>query len=109
MPLNQNHPTLPLNWEDRDEMLLLVAQAVNGMMKGETNNNFDVTLTASATQTTVSEAAVTIGVVPYFTPRSASAAAALANLWTESKPGSLIIHHDSSADTDRTFTVCIFG
>ena len=76
MPLNQNHPTLPLNWEDRDEMLLLVAQAVNGMMKGETNNNFDVTLTASATQTPVAEAAVTIGVVPYFTPRSASAAAA---------------------------------
>lgn len=90
----------------------LVLPIANDLLRGKSNNTFDVTLAvAPATTTTVTTDLCTEDSIVLCTPQSATAATAVGAgvLWTEPKNGSFVLHHDSSASADRTFGVAILG
>lgn len=70
----------------------------------------EVTLTASDTTTTLTDARIGYGMSLHFSPLTASAAAAMDALhYTITVNGSATLTHDSDAATDRTFSVGIIG
>ena len=84
--------------------------AINQMQKGVSNNHFSVTLDANSTTTEVMHPPVRPGGTVQVTAASASAAATIAagTVWVETESEKAIIHHDSSAATDRTFHLAFF-
>lgn len=102
-------PSVPQFWSDPKHHNRLLAQAVNGALTGKTNNVLFVTLEVDATQTVVDDHDLTPDSTCILQPTSASAAAALAGLWTEHRARQMVIHHDSSSATDRTFRAVLFG
>jgi hypothetical protein len=101
--------TVPERWEKEEEHRRKIAQAVNDLQRGRTNNVFTATLTANATMTTVSVSFARVGDAAVLTPQSSSAAASAANVYTVVTNGTIEVHHDASAATDRTFGIVLFG
>jgi len=100
----------PIFWRGPDEeQIRKVSLAVRHIIAGKTNNFFDVTLVADATQTIVIRDRVNIDSKVSLTPSSASAAGALVSLWVEVSFGKITIHHDSDPATDRSFAGTVIG
>lgn len=97
----------PLEWLRR------VTDAVNRCIDGKTNNTGSVTLTASATSTTVTLAAGRLGpdTVILFTPTTANAASALSEMYYSTDPDNnqFTIMHSSTVDVDKTFDYVVVG
>lgn len=86
-----------------------LATSVRGILKGQTNNTYEATLAADADTTVVTVEHASLGGIAVFNATSASAAASAENIWTETKKGQVIIHHDSSPATDRTVALLVMG
>lgn len=89
-----------------------LAEAINRHNNGKFNCALEVTLRASQTTTTISDARITAFSVLAFMPVTAHAAAAVANLYVleaTMQSGQAIINHASSANTDQSFRIGIFG
>lgn len=95
-----------------------MSSVVNNIMNGKTNNGGTVTLTASATQTTVYDTRITFTSTVLFEPTTTNAAAALysGNMIVSAKTpaanttaGTFVINHTSTTTTDRTFNYAIIG
>lgn len=86
-----------------------VALVVRGILNGQTNNLRDVTLAAGATTTTLTDVGITPNTAAVFCPLTAHAAAAVTSLWWDPGAGSAIIHHNNTADVDRSFAVILHG
>jgi hypothetical protein len=101
----------PRRHENEEEHRRKIAIILDQVLIGKTNNVLDVTLTPDATETLVTRDRVCCDTNVSLTPKSASAAAALASgeLWVESTKGQITIHHDSSSDTDRLFGATLVG
>jgi hypothetical protein len=90
----------------------VVLPIVNDLQRGKANNTYEITLAVAPATTTLLETAIaTLASEAFLTPKSASAAAALAAgvVYTTPQQGSILITHDSDAATDRTFGVVIHG
>ena len=95
-------------WEGSDpEHRRRLAVAINQLQKGISNNHFTVILEANETDTEVRHPPVRPGGTVQLTPASASAATSMATgaIWLETQTEKAIIHHDSTADTDRKFFI----
>src|SRR4051812_5490646 len=93
-----------------DPQLRKVADVVRNAMQGKLNCVLDVTLTPSATTTTLADPRIGPFSFISFAPLTAHALAALPNLWcSPSVAGTVTITHASSANTDQTFRVAILG
>lgn len=111
------YTTAPEVWDAEDlkpgpiEHIRKLGSRINALFKGKTNAVHLVTLEADETSTQLSAPDATSQTQVYLSPRSASAAAALASgtLWATAAGGVVTIHHDSSSDTDRTFGVALLG
>ncbi|WP_221307251.1 hypothetical protein [Paraburkholderia atlantica] len=69
-----------------------------------------VTLTPSATTTTVSDSRIGANTGLFFSPLTANAAAALSGLYVSSqKNGAATLTHANTATVDRTFNVLLIG
>lgn len=104
--------TPPKFWANNDEAIRkLVLQTVGDLLRGKTNNTFDVTLTASVTTTTLETELSTEDSLAFLVPKTATAATAIGAgaVRTQCLVGSVVITHDSTADTDRTFGLLIVG
>jgi 6-phosphogluconolactonase/glucosamine-6-phosphate isomerase/deaminase len=97
---------LPGRTEDH---LRELAQSVRGLMKGKGNNGHIVTLEPNSTQTEVTVEHSTAEAIATFHPMSASAAATLSAIWTETRKGKVVVHHDAQPDTDRTIGLVMIG
>ena len=87
-----------------------VIPVLRGTTQGKTNNVGDVTLTASSTTTTLTDANLTPNSHIAFTPTTASAVLATAALYVSARDNeTATLTHDSTPDIDRTFTYCITG
>lgn len=92
----------------------VIADKINQMNQGKINVTLDITLTASAAHTTVTDPRIGITSNILWTPTSAHAAAEIAaggmdlDL-TTLKSGSVNINHANNAQTDRTFRLTIIG
>lgn len=87
-----------------------LARAVNGILQGKTNNVVQVTLTANATTTTVTDTRIGANTGLFFSPLTADAAGALSGLYVSAQQnGSATLTHANTATTDRTFNVLLVG
>jgi hypothetical protein len=93
---------------DPKEQFRQHAQAINRLNQGKFNGTGTVTLTPSATSTTLTDPRIGSDSAILFMPTTANAATALANIYVDGrKAGEATIHHASSANTDQTFTYLI--
>ena len=99
----------PAFWSRPEEGLRKIVNSILALLAGKTNNTFDVTLVAGATSTTLASDIITEDTIAHLTPKSASAAAAIAQVWTSTSAKLLTINHDSSSATDRIFGVSLVG
>ena len=87
-----------------------VAEVVNGIMDGKTNNTGTVILAQSATTTTLTDARIGIESVILFTPTSSHAAAEMAHLFISAQTtGSATITHRNTGHNDLNFQYIIVG
>ena len=87
-----------------------VAEIVNGIMDGKTNNTGRITLAQSSTTTTLTDARIGIDSVILFTPLSDHAASEMAHLFISSQTtGSATITHRNTGHNDLNFQYIIVG
>ncbi len=106
---NSDYPVPPQFWESPDELYRLLSQGIRGLLDGETNNTFVVTLDTNSTTTTVTDPRVGITTVALMTPQSATAAGEMTSVWVTVTEAVLTIHHPSTGIADRVWGVAIFG
>lgn len=107
-----NYPVPPTNSPDIPSWVRIIAEHVQRIMVGRTNNVLDVTLDANQASTTVTDARITSQSALLFMPRTANAAAELATLYVPDSGrvhGTVSITHANNAQTDRDFYVVIVG
>jgi hypothetical protein len=89
-----------------------IADMTNDMLHGGLNNVLDITLTANAATTTITDNRIGGTSRPTLQAMSASAAteAVSGNLWVAA-PGkyTVVIHHTNSGVTDRSFSMMLGG
>ena len=98
---------------DEKEHRRQIARQMNGLLQGKLNVAVDVTLTANATSTTITDARIgaTSAVVPAMA-RTAHAASELASgtVYVDGlTKGSCVVHHSNNSQTDRTIRFLIIG
>ena len=102
--------TPPIRHAIIDEWVHKIAYILGNVMDGKTNNTGSVTLTASTTTTTVTNARIGVDTQISLTPTTANAATALGTTYQSSNAaGSLVLTHANNAQTDRTFKYTLVG
>ena len=89
-----------------------IADVLASAMQGRTNNTTEMTLTANAATTTLTDARLTVQSVVTTVPLTANAAAEKGNgtLYISARNnGSVTFAHANNAQTDRTYAVSIHG
>ena len=88
-----------------------IAQAVNRLMHGKSNNVLDVTLGANVAATTVSDARIGVNTFPIPVAVTANAAGIATPYVVDSSRvnGSFILVHASDSDSDKTFKLMLIG
>jgi hypothetical protein len=103
----------PKFFADVEELVRkVVLQIVTDLLRGKTNNTFEVTLAvAPATSTTLLAPMSTEDSEAFLTPKTATAAIAIGAgvVRTQCLVGSVVITHDASVSADRTFGVVVVG
>lgn len=97
---------------ENDTDLKKLIRAIRGLASGRSNGVGTVTLTASATSTTVTDQNCAAGSVIQLTATTADAATALATTYVPVATvlnGSFVIQHASNTQVDRTFAYAISG
>lgn len=85
-------------------------RTINEILKGRANNVGEVTLTANATSTTISDIRVKLTMTVVLIPRTANAAAAMTNVYISAvADGSITLTHSNAASVDRTFDYVLHG
>lgn len=101
---------VPLTNPDTKAHARQCAITINNVMDGKINSTGDITLTASATSTTLSDARIGANSVILFMPRSANARTALNTLYVSARvSGSATLNHASSSNTDQNLSYVIIG
>jgi hypothetical protein len=87
-----------------------VAEIVNNIMDGKTNNIGTVTLTSSATTTTLNDARISAGSTIIMTPMTSNAAKEFGTCFISSRSnGSAVISHQNTGHSDLIYTYAIVG
>ena len=107
-------PSPPLDNPDGNFHRRQISTSLNEMMLGRTNNVLDVTLTASAASTTVTDTRIGVNTVLLFMPTTANASAEIGagTIYVGQSGrvhGSVAITHANNSQTDRTFKVVLVG
>jgi len=102
----------PQDYEDEKQHRRLLSRAIASLMGGKTNNVIEVTLTANAASTTVTDARIANSTALIPVPLTANAAAELATMYVSNTGrvnNSASITHANNAQTDRTFKFVLVG
>ena len=86
-----------------------VNAAFRGLFTGKTNNVLDVTLTANAASTTVTDSRIGAYSVAVCVPVTANAAAIAMPYRSNNTNGSMALAHANDANADKTFKVVLIG
>lgn len=115
MTLKSGHQALPTSVSKDTKVADIwrrLSDCVNEVLHGGQNNVLDVTLTANAATTTVTDNRIGGSSRPTLQAMSASAAteAASGNLYVAAPTQfNVVIHHTNSAVTDRNFSMMLGG
>jgi len=101
---------VPLTMPDQAQHLRLVSTTLNNVMDGKLNSTGTITLTASATSTTLTDARIGGDSVIVFMPITANGKAAENNLFVSARQsGQATLTHASSSNNDQNFAYIIIG
>lgn len=92
----------------------IMARAINNLMSGKSNNVIEVTLTANAASTAVTDDRISFQSFAFWMPLTANAAAEIGNgtMYVSDSGrvnGTLTIVHANNAQTDRRFLLLVIG
>lgn len=108
--MSSGYPPVPVMLNDGAQHRRFLARAINLLLGGKMNAGVDVTLTASATSTTLTDPRIGANSFIGFMPQTASAATALADLYVSGRTnGSATLTHASNSASDQTFRALIIG
>lgn len=103
-------PQAPENAKAEEGSIRTLVRVINNIMRGKTNNRGEVTLTAGATTTVVSDINAGGESIVLLMPLTSNAAAALATTYITSQgKKTFTITHANNAQTDRNFRYTITG
>lgn len=103
-------PQVPLSIPDTGQHLRLVSTSLNNTINGKLNSTGSITLTASATSTTLTDARIGGNSVILFMPTTANARTALSSLYVSARAnGSATLTHASSTNADQNLSYCVIG
>lgn len=103
-------PYVETTWTDLQEWGRDLARTLNHVLDGRNNARGEVTLTANATTTTVTDRTVHPESRILLEPTTANAAAALGTTYaTAHGNGSFMLTHDNNAQSDRVFRYAVSG
>lgn len=106
MTVTRERPEIQANMKFED---IRTRTIMNETRRGRTNNGGEVTLTANAATTTLSDDLITKNSGIFLQPTTANAAAALATTYFDAPTtGSVVINHANNAQVDRTFKYGVF-
>lgn len=95
---------------DESQFRRQVANVLNNVLSGKTNNTSSFTVAANAATTTLTNSRIGANSVILLMPTTANAAAALANVYfTGFLEGSCTVNHANNAQADRTFRYAVIG
>tara|TARA_R110002020_G_scaffold342193_1_gene556712 strand:- start:246 stop:572 length:327 start_codon:yes stop_codon:yes gene_type:complete len=101
---------VPLSMPDNSQHLRLVSSALNNVMDGKINSTGAITLRASQTTTTLTDARIGGDSVIVFMPITANGKTAENNLFVSARvSGSATLTHASSSNSDQNFAYIIVG
>jgi hypothetical protein len=108
---NKGFPGVPEMEANEQEHRRKIARVLNNAVGGRINCVVDVTLTAGATTTTVTDPRLSATSFIMWMPRTANASVAeKAGIWVSARSnGTAVLTHASSANTDQNFTILILG
>lgn len=87
-----------------------VAEVVNNMMDGKTNNTGTVTLSSSTTTTTLTDARISPDSVIIMTPMTLNAAKEFGTCYISARTkGSATISHQNTGHSDLDYTYVVIG
>lgn len=109
MSVNNNYPQVPSNYSVTENYIRKIVLSVNLLMSGKSNNVGEVTLTPSATTTTVSDNNVNPNSAVILQPITEHAADHFVDTWVIAGDKSFVIHHNNNSQTDRTFKYIVVG
>ncbi len=97
-------------WSNQPEWMSKMARAINNILKGKTNNVGDVTLTANAASTVVTDPRVGYNSVVTLSPTTSNAAAAIGTTYIATYgDGTFTITHANNAQVDKVFKYTVVG
>lgn len=98
-------------WDDDEKRhRRQIAVVVNNLLSGKMNNTGDLTITANAATTTLTNPRIGANSTILLMPTTANAAAALGGIYfTAFDKGSCTVNHANNAQTDRTFKYAVIG
>ena len=99
----------PLSWGDVPEWIRKVAEACEACLEGKVRSIAQVTLTANAATTTITDRRIGVESFVHFMPLTANAAGEVGYYVSSQTEGSLVLSHATDARTDRTFRYVILG
>lgn len=103
-------PTVPLSIPDTGQHLRLVSTSLNNTINGKLNSTGIITLTASSTTSTLTDARISGNSVILFMPTTNNGRTALNTLYVSARgDGSATLTHASSSNTDQNLSYCIIG
>jgi hypothetical protein len=106
MTVTRQRPEVQANQKFED---IRTRTILNETRRGKTNNGGEVTLTANAATTTLSDPLITKNTGIFLQPTTTNAAGALATTYFDAPtPGSIVIRHANNAQADRTFKYGVF-
>ena len=97
------------NYDNIPYWLKSITRTINNILNGKVNSISSLTLTASATSTTIADLRCTDSSVVYLMPTTANARTALNGSYITVTNQSFTITHSSYADTDMDFNYAILG
>ena len=96
---------VPLSMPDQGQHIRLISNVLNNTIDGKLNSTGNVTLTASATSTTLTDARIGANSIILFMPTTAKD-----NLFVSARAnGTATLTHASSSNTDQSFGYVVIG
>ncbi len=106
----QGYPPLSIALQPVPAAMRAIAVAVNHILQGRQNVILQVTLTANAASTTITDPRLSGKTALYFGPLTANAAVCAPTIWYGTKAnGSVVVHHLNNAAADKTYDLLILG
>lgn len=106
---NNNYPECPSNYALEENYIRKMLFTLNNCVRGKTNNVGEVTLTPSATSTTVIDNRVNENSAIILQPITEHAADHFVDTWVVAGDKSFVVNHNNNSQTDRTFKYIVVG